>query len=140
MAAPRPDAAGTAPRRDSAAAPVYSAPCQWAAAPPARERSMDAYMALAAAGRVVPDDIDDFVDDWHDSGGAGELGDFLGMTRAEYAAWAEAPDTLPLIILARRRNLALAPLLQDSAARAQAAQACDAEGMAALEAWLAGRT
>lgn len=95
-------------------------------------------MTLAVAGGVAPDDIDDFVDDWHDEDDGSALGDFLGMSEAECAAWNREPQTLPLIILARRAQVPLAEILGMQEARAQATQAFDLAGMDALAAWFAG--
>lgn len=49
-------------------------------------------------GDVLYEDIDDYIDIWHESDSDDELFEFLGMTREEYAIWVKNPDTLPQII------------------------------------------
>ncbi|OQW92292.1 MAG: hypothetical protein BWK78_02115 [Thiotrichaceae bacterium IS1] len=49
-------------------------------------------------GEALPDDIDDFIDDWHDHDYAMELHEFLGMSWEEYRGWVANPNTLPQII------------------------------------------
>lgn len=51
---------------------------------------------------AAPDEIDDFVDRWHDRPSARPLYAALGMTQAEYALWVRDPATLPAIIQAHR--------------------------------------
>jgi hypothetical protein len=61
------------------------------------------FMQKCLAGEAVPDDIDDFVDRWHDGGGSGEsLAEFLGFTDDEYKRWAEEPMALPSILEERK--------------------------------------
>ena len=64
---------------------------------------MTTFIHMALAGEVEMDEIDDFVDAWHDSvADDGSLATFLGMTEEEYAAWVVNPDALPHIISAHR--------------------------------------
>jgi hypothetical protein len=63
---------------------------------------MDRY----AQGDVIAEDIDDYVDLWHNDaptrdGRVVSLGDFLGMTRGEYEAWVHDDSALPHILQAR---------------------------------------
>ncbi len=55
-------------------------------------------------GEVLPDNIDDFIDDWHDHDYAVELHEFLGMSWEEYRGWVANPNTLPQIIEAHHNN------------------------------------
>lgn len=53
------------------------------------------FMVEYRAGRVSAADIDDYVDEWHDSpagspAAAMHLHEFLGMTRTEYFVWGPA--------------------------------------------------
>lgn len=46
------------------------------------------FMELYRAGKVSAEDIDDFIDKWHeDTNFKGPIYDFLGMTRKEYMDW-----------------------------------------------------
>jgi hypothetical protein len=61
------------------------------------------FIDLALGGQARPEEIDDFVDRWHEEPD-GELHAYLGMTEAEYALWLSDPDSLPRILQARRHR------------------------------------
>jgi hypothetical protein len=65
-------------------------------------------------GEVLAEDIDDFVDAWHQNSGEKEIFEYLGMTRDEYSIWLRAPDVLPYIARARRNNIDLTTELHAS--------------------------
>jgi hypothetical protein len=54
---------------------------------------MASFIELCLSGDVLADEIDDFIDLWHDNeaGQDQELDDFLGMTWDEYSVWANNP-------------------------------------------------
>ncbi len=56
-------------------------------------------------GEVLPDDIDDCIDDWHDHDYAMELHEFLGMSWEEYRRWVANPNTLFQIIEAHHNKV-----------------------------------
>lgn len=72
------------------------------------------FIALALAGEAMPDEIDDYVDDWHNNPGDLALHEFLGMDRAEYALWLRAPDALPLIVASRKLGKSLEVIANDN--------------------------
>jgi len=45
-------------------------------------------------GQIGLSQIDDFVDQWHDSDDDRPIEEFLGLTLEEYAAWVEDPQSL----------------------------------------------
>ena len=45
------------------------------------------FASLLRIGEVNPDDIDDFIDYWHENNVDKSLHEFLGMTKAEFVAW-----------------------------------------------------
>ena len=53
------------------------------------------------------EDIDDFIDKWHDGDFEEELHEFLGMSWKEYSLWLSNPYILPYIVKARMENKAL---------------------------------
>ena len=55
-------------------------------------------------GDALLEDIDNYIDDWHDSESDLELHEFLGMDQEEYTIWVKDPDILPIIIKAHREN------------------------------------
>lgn len=52
------------------------------------------FMQEVKEGRATLDDIDDWVEAWHQSGGESELHDTIGMTQEEYSAWVQNPKTI----------------------------------------------
>jgi len=67
------------------------------------------FIKLCLAGDVLENEIDDFVDSWHD-GKAGknqELYEFLGMSWKEYSMWAIKPSILAFILSAHKKHIPL---------------------------------
>jgi hypothetical protein len=62
------------------------------------------FIQLCLEGHALLDEIDDYVDRWHDSDSTLELHEFLGMTLQEYAAWVKCPDMLAAIVTGRKRR------------------------------------
>lgn len=56
------------------------------------------FVSRCARGEVLPDEIDDFIDEWHEGGYDAKLHEFLGMTWNEYSAWVANPEELRCII------------------------------------------
>ena len=68
------------------------------------ESHQPTFIDLCLSEQARPEDIDDFVDRWHEGKSGVELHDFLGMTWDEYARWVADPDLLPSIVAAHRRD------------------------------------
>lgn len=69
----------------------------------------ESFVHAVLAGHAFPEDIDDWIDNWHDApepadGRGVELHTFLGMTWPEYALWVEQPDSLRFIIAAHHQG------------------------------------
>lgn len=69
---------------------------------------MKTFLDLVLAGDARQDDIDDFVDRWHDGDASCSLAAFLGMSDDEYALWVEKPSSLSLILQAHAEGMHLA--------------------------------
>jgi hypothetical protein len=67
-------------------------------------RPKKSFVELCVHGKASPDEIDDFVEQWHNHP-EGSLHDYLGMKKSEYALWVKNPDALAGIIKARREAL-----------------------------------
>lgn len=50
------------------------------------------------------DEIDDFIDEWHEHPRGQSLHEFLGMTRAEYSLWITDSSILPTIVSVHAQN------------------------------------
>jgi hypothetical protein len=63
------------------------------------------FFDLYSRGQVLPDEIDDFIDRWHEradpQANSLPLHEYLGMTLEEYEVWVHDPDALPQILVAR---------------------------------------
>ncbi len=53
------------------------------------------FVELHIEGRVLPDEIDNFIEDWHNSDNEKSLSEFLGFTEEEYNLWIKNPLALP---------------------------------------------
>ena len=71
------------------------------------------FISLCAKGQLLPDKIDDYIDEWHDSSCELELYDYLGMTQKEYRLWVHVPDILWLIITAKKQNCSIDEVLSN---------------------------
>lgn len=74
------------------------------------------FIADCLAGDALLEDIDDYVERWHNSEINLSMQDYLGMTEPEYGAWVMDPECLPWIVMARRQNLDFAIVSQDDLA------------------------
>ena len=72
------------------------------------------FIELALNGDVLPDEIDDFVDAWHEGDASNDLHEFLGLTLQEYSLWVSNPDFIEIIIAARYNNEPLRKAVNDN--------------------------
>ena len=62
------------------------------------------FVGLCLSGEALADEIDDYVEAWHEGGSGLPLYTVLGMTREEYSSWVEDPSVLSEILEARMRG------------------------------------
>jgi hypothetical protein len=94
------------------------------------------FIDLCLGGDVLVDEIDDFVEKWHESeDSTQELHEYLGMSWEEYSVWATRPSILPFILSARKNGTSF-DLEVNQERLALAARAESAHEAAKLEAWL----
>lgn len=96
----------------------------------------DTYIELCLQGEVDLEDIDDFVDRWHESDSTHSLPQYLGMNEEEYSVWVEKPAALPFILFARRLDVPLAEVLDDSEGMPMAARALNPSEASEVLEWL----
>jgi hypothetical protein len=53
------------------------------------------FMEKYLAGEVEAEDIDDFVDEWHEEEHTASLAEFLGLSDDEYWRWVKDANALP---------------------------------------------
>jgi len=94
------------------------------------------FIELCLAGEVLEDEIDDFVERWHE-GDSEEtsLHDFLGMDWDEYSLWATNPSILKFILSAHKKKISIADELGNQR-YSMAARAGSVEEAKKLEKWL----
>jgi hypothetical protein len=56
-------------------------------------------------GDVLDTEIDDFVEQWHQSKSDESLAEFLGFTDEEFALWVEQPEALRSILFCRKHDV-----------------------------------
>jgi hypothetical protein len=96
------------------------------------------FMSLVLDGYRLPEEIDDFVDEWHEGNGEIPLHEFLGMTPEEYGLWIQGGQFLNLIIAARHARKPLRAFANDNLAdhRRLAARADRSWNMERLKQWI----
>jgi hypothetical protein len=65
---------------------------------------MQTFVERCLIGSATPDEIDSYIDRWHDSDIGTEipLHQFLGMSDQEYSLWLRDPNAIQAILQARR--------------------------------------
>jgi hypothetical protein len=71
------------------------------------------FIDLCVEGQVLPEEINDYVDEWHESDSDESIYDYLGMSQQEYRLWVHDPDILPFIITARTQNRSIDDVVED---------------------------
>ena len=102
-----------------------------------------AFLDLYTEGKVSAQQIDDFIDAWHESDDTEQrpLAEFLGMSEDEYSVWLASHKALPLLVAARRDGRSVAEVVQRHLADLQsAALPVDETAIYILSHWLAKRT
>ncbi|HEY6022005.1 MAG TPA: hypothetical protein VIY48_19710 [Candidatus Paceibacterota bacterium] len=97
---------------------------------------MSNFVTNCLKGDALLDDIDDYVDEWHETNGKIPLHQYLGMSRTEYALWVADPDVLPFVIAAHREKRDVGELLEEFNALPLAARAEGPEKANELMHWL----
>lgn len=80
------------------------------------------YIDLVLSGDALWTDIDEWVERWHSSDSAEPLHEYLGLDWNDYSLWVEQPNSLRLIIAARKREQPVTELLEHVEDHAMAAR------------------
>ena len=83
---------------------------------------MSNFIEKCLNGEALLDDIDDFIDEWHESEGKLPLYKFLGMKKSEYSLWVADAGVLPFIVTAHRQKMEVHDFLNDLNALPMAAR------------------
>ncbi len=100
------------------------------------------FMSLALSGRVLSDEIEDFIEEWHESDSTEEVHEFLGMTFEEYSLWVADPDSIDVILKARHTDRPLKEAVNDNLRIQEriAARSDEAGKLAILSRWIAAQS
>lgn len=71
------------------------------------------FIDLCLRGEVLLEEIDDWIDQWHDTPQKQELHEYLGMDWDEYSSWVNMPAILPFIIIAHKENRNFSDLVKE---------------------------
>ena len=70
------------------------------------------FIELCVRGEALLEEIDDYVDKWHEGGSNQKLNEFLGMDEHEYALWMKDASVLPFIVAEHAKKRPLGEVLE----------------------------
>ena len=79
--------------------------------------STESFIARCLRDELLTEEIDDWVEQWHQSDSELSLAEYLGMTEEEYNAWLIDDTILPYIIQARKDGLPLETVVEQGSER-----------------------
>ncbi len=79
--------------------------------------SAESFIARCLQDELLTEEIDDWVEQWHQSDSELPLAEYLGMTEEEYNAWLLDDAILPYIIQARKDGLPLETVVEQGTER-----------------------
>jgi hypothetical protein len=97
---------------------------------------MSNFVELCLKGERLPEEVDDYVDAWHDGASELPLHKFLGMTPSEYNLWVIDGEVLPFILDAHRTGADVVDLIERFNALPMAARAESSGKALELAHWL----
>jgi hypothetical protein len=74
----------------------------------------ESFIERCLKGNALMEEIDDYVERWHNSAEKESLRDFLGMSKPEFSLWINDPDVLPYIIFSRREERPFVQVVNDN--------------------------
>ncbi|PCH66973.1 MAG: hypothetical protein COC06_12000 [Bacteroidales bacterium] len=95
---------------------------------------MCSFISDCLNGDAFLSEIDDYIDQWHDSDTKLLLHEFLGMTRKEYALFVEDEEFLATIVTAHKEHLDIKIVIESQIA--MAARSDDQAKSEKLQKWL----
>ena len=86
-------------------------------------------------GNALLEDIDDYIDIWHEGDSKKELYEYLGMDKHEYTLFVEYPELLALIVTAHKEQINVDNIVKREF-ESIAARSDDQQKMDRLKKWL----
>jgi len=87
-------------------------------------------------GDVLMEEIEDFVDQWHEEEGDVPLNVYLGMTKLEYKLWVADSAVLPYVVTAHKTHQKVGKLIESIEELPLAARAASPQSATRLYKWL----
>lgn len=85
-------------------------------------------------GNALIYEVDDYIDEWHDSDSDLSLSEFLGMTEKEYALFVEDESYIATIVTVHKTNENIVTVMREHLA--MAARSNDAATASKIQKWL----
>lgn len=85
---------------------------------------------------AILDEIDDYVEKWHDTDTDISIYEFLGMTEEEYLLWVENDFYLKYIVSAHEQNKSISDILEEVYSKKLVARSSSPEEGKKIYAWL----
>lgn len=100
--------------------------------------NIQSFVERCLAGTALPDEIDDYVDMWHnnEAGQGLPLHAFLGMDEHEYSLWMRDPCAIYGIVKAHKNHRRVDDYMDDFYSMPLAARAESAEDTVKITKWL----
>ena len=87
-------------------------------------------------GQALLDDVDDYVDRWHETESNTPLHAYLGMSEGEYSLWMAEASALPFIVVAHQQRRNVTDVLNEFQSMRLAARSDGPDKAAELIKWL----
>lgn len=94
------------------------------------------FMDACLQGEALLEEIDDFIDEWHESDSNEEVYEYLGMTFEEYSLWVENDSILKTIFYSREIGKPVLEVIRESDIQKLVARSATAEEAAQVRVWL----
>ncbi|WMX57434.1 hypothetical protein [Peribacillus sp. R9-11] len=94
------------------------------------------FMDACVQGEALLEDIDEYIEEWHESETEEEIYDFLGMTLEEYGIWVENDFMLKTIFYSREIGKPIIEVIKESDVQKLVARAETPEEAAQVKVWL----
>jgi hypothetical protein len=94
------------------------------------------FLDAVLSGNAFLEEIDDFVDAWHNSDSDLEIYDYLGLSFDEYSIWVEQPQLLSMVINSKRFKKSLETVQGAESIHTLAARSLASDDVNSLLIWL----
>jgi len=94
------------------------------------------FMDACMSGDALLEEIEDYVDEWHEGDSDEELHEYLGMTEEEYTIWVENDAALKTIFHARKVGVPIEKFISEDRGQSLVARSASAKEAEQIKEWL----